>query len=322
MAEMESALKRFGVSEHEIKHMERWDRVRAIAYHSRESLLEGKFEGMKRFARQARQTTQMQMDEYKKKVQQIFEKQIQALSSKNLPDYTHEVQDDPGKIIDEKTAKKDKVKTDARTQSRLQNEEEKEYRDWKAAQAKGAANTTNTTTTTDTSSNPSNPNPPTATPSNTLPIPSPSPMRTPGGTPDVHGNIQPRQYKIKVAGRHGTLIGDATRFRKVTKVLKRQKIKHTITRFEADGTKQVETIYYDDEHLIDLYLEDIDEDNNFLRLSSELGIASEMVGTLDEEAEAELEFDDSISAKKKKALGQQLKQRRETLREVKYKQKK
>ena len=143
MDEMGAALQKLGMGADEVAKMLRWDRVRAISRLSKEAVQEGKFPNLKRFARQARPTSAKMMEEYRRDIQAIFDRELAMLAWQGRPDYSHEVDDDVAAVKEKGGARKVRERqgvgggrSDYLAQKKKEREEEEEYKDFLASREK------------------------------------------------------------------------------------------------------------------------------------------------------------------------------------------
>ena len=230
MEEMAAALVKLGKGEEEVAGMPRWDRVRAIAKLSMEAVVEGKYPNLKRFARQVRPTSAKMMEDYRRDVQLIFDRQLQMLAYTGRPDYSHEVNDDVGAVKEKGGAAamrqkaKDRGKSEYLTQKRKEREEEEAYNDFLAQRERGLKEAQTHSTAK-------------AKPTTTAASPraTAAAATSPGPSSSSASSAVPVKRKKKVL---------------ITK------LQHVIRVTNKDGTQTVETRVYDDVELLRAFLLD------------------------------------------------------------------
>ena len=143
MEEMGAALQKLGMGADEVAKLLRWDRVRAISRLSTEAVQEGKYPNLKRFARQARPTSAKMMEEYRRDIQAIFDRELALLAWQGRPDYSHEVDDDVAAVKEKGGARKVRERqgggggrSEYLAQKKKEREEEDEYKDFLASREK------------------------------------------------------------------------------------------------------------------------------------------------------------------------------------------
>ena len=143
MEEMGAALQKLGMGADEVAKLLRWDRVRAISRLSTEAVQEGKYPNLKRFARQARPTSAKMMEEYRRDIQAIFDKELAMLAWQGRPDYSHEVDDDVAAVKEKGGARKVRERqggaggrSEYLAQKKKEREEEDEYKEFLASREK------------------------------------------------------------------------------------------------------------------------------------------------------------------------------------------
>ena len=156
MEEMGAALQKLGMGADEVAKLLRWDRVRAIARLSMEAVQEGKYPNLKRFARQARPTSAKMMEEYRRDIQAIFDRQLAMLGWQGRPDYSHEVDDDVAAVKEKGGARKVRERqgggggrSEYLAQKKKEREEEDEYKEFLALREKALKQDQTTTKSTD-----------------------------------------------------------------------------------------------------------------------------------------------------------------------------
>ena len=233
MEEMATALIKLGMGEDQVTGMLRWDRVRAIAKLSREAVVEGRYPNLSRFARQAKPTNAGVIEEQKKQIQLIFERQLAMLAKPGAPDYSKEVVDDPGAVKEKggaaamrmKAKAQQRGKSDFLLKKKKEREEEEEYKEFLAQRERNLRETQATT-------------------SKAKPTPA---------SPAVAAGSSGASTSVPVAPTSSSPSSTAVKRKK--KVLM-TKLQHVIKITNKDGTQTVETRLYDDIDLLKAFLID------------------------------------------------------------------
>ena len=237
MEEMGAALQKLGMGADEVAKLLRWDRVRAISRLSTEAVQEGKYPNLKRFARQARPTSAKMMEEYRRDIQAIFDKELAMLAWQGRPDYSHEVDDDVAAVKEKGGARKVRERqgggggrSDFLALRKKEREEEDEYKEFLASREKALKQDSQTL-----------PKPTSALPSHNKPK-----ATTTTGSP-VTATATSSSPAIG-----GALAGSRKRKKKVLIT----KLQHVIKVTNKDGSQTVHTkVYSDRETLRDFVLD-------------------------------------------------------------------
>ena len=216
MEEMGAALQKLGMGADEVAKLLRWDRVRAISRLSTEAVQEGKFPNLKRFARQARPTSAKMIEEYRRDIQGIFERELTMLAWQGRPDYSHEVDDDVAAVKEKGGARKVRERqggaggrSEYLAQKKKEREEEDEYKEFLALREKALKQDQTTARPADRAARPADRAKGTASGS---PAPAAAALSTPaiGGALAVPGKkkkkvlITKLQHVIKVTNKDGS----------------------------------------------------------------------------------------------------------------------
>ena len=227
MDEMGAALQKLGMGADEVAKLLRWDRVRAIARLSMEAVQEGKYPNLKRFARQARPTSAKMMEEYRRDIAAIFDRQLAMLAWSGRPDYSHEVDDDVAAVKEKGGARKVRERqgggggrSEFLAAKKKEREEEEEYKEFLASREKALKSDQNTankptdrsklTTTTANSLKPTTINSPNTTATTAAPATPALAGATPPTTAAAPGKkkkkvlITKLQHVIKVTNKDGS----------------------------------------------------------------------------------------------------------------------